>query len=72
MTPKHEPAGQTILRPNTPPDSGQTISPVPPQSNRVAEVIDLLRRAQHDLDRRWVEAALDALGRAIRLLEVMP
>ncbi len=72
MTPKHKPAGKTILRPNTPPDSGQTIRPVPLESNRVAEVIDLLDRATGDLGRGWIEAALDCLGRARRILEVSP
>lgn len=72
MTPKHKPAGQTILRPNTQPDSGQTICPVPLQSNRVAEVIGLLDRARGDLGRGWIEAALDCLGRARRILEALP
>lgn len=36
--------------------------------NVVAEIRTLLERARFDLECGWVEAALDCLGRAMRLL----
>ena len=33
----------------------------------LVEVRTLLERAQFDLERGWIEAALDCLGRAMRL-----
>lgn len=33
---------------------------------------DLIERAAHDIHQGWPEAALDCLGRAIRLLERQP
>ncbi len=34
----------------------------------MTEIRDLLERAQFDLERGWVEAAMDCIGRALRLL----
>ena len=36
--------------------------------DRVAEIRTLLERALYDLHQGWQEAAIDALGRALRLL----
>lgn len=33
----------------------------------LAEILDLLARARYDLERGWVEAAMDCLGRAERI-----
>ncbi len=34
----------------------------------LAELRDLLERARYDLEQGWPEAALDCIGRALRLL----
>ena len=38
----------------------------------LAELRDLLERARYDLEHGWPEAALDCIGRALRLLDPDP
>jgi hypothetical protein len=37
-------------------------------SATLRDILDLLERARYDLERGWVEAAIDCIGRAERIL----
>lgn len=59
----------TVLPPRADTARRDGVSALPAGSDWQSEAIrDLLERAAHDIRQGWPEAALDCLGRAIRLL----
>lgn len=60
----------TVLPPRADTAHRDGVSALPAGSDGQSEAIRaLLERARHDLEQNWPEAALDCVGRALRLLD---